>query len=177
MLLTFKLLITFTLIRNISNLFHQKSLGSRQNSRWIPFCQNAAKSRGIHLNAITHENRYTPRTGDPTITQFRISAHKLRIETGRFNNKLKYVPPEQRLCEYCSMNKIEDEYHYLVECPLYKDNRSKLFSYIIEENKYFPVYNGIQKFIWIMTCENILILNQFGEFLIRNNALRIQTTI
>ena len=104
-------------------------------------------------------------------------AHKLRIETGRFNNKLKYVPPEQRLCEYCSMNKIEDEYHYLVECPLYKDNRSKLFSYIIEENKYFPVYNGIQKFIWIMTCENILILNQFGEFLIRNNALRIQTTI
>ena len=75
------------------------------------------------------------------ITQFRISAHKLRIETGRFNNKLKYVPPEQRLCEYCSMNKIEDEYHYLVECPLYKDNRSKLFSYIIEENKYFPVYN------------------------------------
>ena len=67
MLLTFKLLITFTLIRNISNLFHQKSLGSRQNSRWIPFCQNAAKSRGIPLNAITHENRYTPRTGDPTI--------------------------------------------------------------------------------------------------------------
>ena len=32
------------------------------------------------------------------ITRLRISAHKLRTETERFNNKLQYIPPEMRTC-------------------------------------------------------------------------------
>ena len=36
------------------------------------------------------------------ITRLRISAHKLRIETERFNNKLKYIPTEMRTCLICN---------------------------------------------------------------------------
>lgn len=71
------------------------------------------------------------------VTKFRISCHKLQIEYGRYHN----IPREQRLCNLCDTNEIEDEYHfapltlhYLVttikktETPqtiYYKDNATK----------------------------------------------------
>ena len=109
------------------------------------------------------------------IAQFRTSSHKLKIETGRFNNKLIYVPPEQRICDHCTLNKTEDELHFLMECPLYHDNRLKLFSHIEGINKFFRDYDHLHKFIWILLCENISVLNQFGDFLI--DAFRVRTPI
>ncbi len=49
------------------------------------------------------------------IAKFRLSAHKLKIETGRYNK----TPVESRLCENCINNSIEDELHFLFNCPLY----------------------------------------------------------
>jgi len=38
------------------------------------------------------------------ITQFRISAHKLKIKTGRYNSNNGYVDPDCRLCMQCNKN-------------------------------------------------------------------------
>ena len=35
----------------------------------------------------------------------RLSCHSLHIETGRYKN----IPRENRLCQFCSLNEIEDE--------------------------------------------------------------------
>ena len=43
------------------------------------------------------------------LTKFRISSHKLKIETGRFTRPL--TPLEQRVCDHCLMT-IEDEFHF-----------------------------------------------------------------
>ena len=48
------------------------------------------------------------------LTHLRISAHTLAIERGRYIRPI--IPPEQRLCTYCPNDKIEDEYHFLIEC-------------------------------------------------------------
>ena len=46
------------------------------------------------------------------IARFRISSHNLKIETGRHN--IPKTPIEQRICDKCSSNDVEDEFH----CPM-----------------------------------------------------------
>ena len=59
------------------------------------------------------------------LRKLRISAHELKIETDRY----KKLPNErsQRICERCNLNVIEDEFHFIISCPLYNDNRDRLF--------------------------------------------------
>ena len=66
------------------------------------------------------------------ITKFRISAHQLRIETGPYKRKknqagkISILEREERVCLYGNLSKVEDESHFLLECPLYNHKRSKL---------------------------------------------------
>jgi hypothetical protein len=57
-----------------------------------------------------------------TIARFRLSDHKLKIETGRHCRPR--LPPEQRTCFHCK-DCIEDEAHFLVNCPLYQHLRNR----------------------------------------------------
>ena len=59
------------------------------------------------------------------LTKFRISSHKPKIETGRLTRPL--TPLEQRVCDHCLMT-IEDEFHFLMQCPRYSHIRSNFFS-------------------------------------------------
>jgi hypothetical protein len=56
------------------------------------------------------------------LTRFRLSAHRLYIETGRWH-KPNPIPRNERKCLFC--NCLEDEFHFLLECELYKDIRKK----------------------------------------------------
>ena len=63
-------------------------------------------------------------------TKLRVSAHSLMIEKGHhFHPK---IPPEQRLCKLCSLNEVEDEFHFMLKCTFYKDLRTKMMSDIAE---------------------------------------------
>ena len=62
------------------------------------------------------------------------SSHNLLIETGRHKN----IPRDQRICPMCKLqfgqnSDIEDEYHFLLICPTYRDLRKKFIKnyYII----------------------------------------------
>jgi len=54
------------------------------------------------------------------LTRLRVSAHRLEVETGRWY-KPRANPYPNRKCIAC--NKLEDEFHFMLECPLYKDIR------------------------------------------------------
>lgn len=54
------------------------------------------------------------------LTKFRTSAHKLNIETGRYCRPP--IPLENRTCNFCKNNLVEDEYHVFF-CDLYSDLR------------------------------------------------------
>ena len=58
------------------------------------------------------------------LTRFRCSSHNLEIETGRYNK----IVRASRMCKYCNMNLVEDEFHFLLACPYYTDLRRKYFS-------------------------------------------------
>ena len=59
------------------------------------------------------------------LCKFRISAHNLRIETGRYektkDNSGNYskLEKENRICKFCNLRMVEDESHFLLKCPLY----------------------------------------------------------
>ena len=59
-------------------------------------------------------------------TKFRISSHKLMIEKGRYHG----IPREERLCLRCDLKEIEDEIHFIFQCPHFAQSRghfSKLY--------------------------------------------------
>ena len=58
------------------------------------------------------------------LAKLRCSAHRLEIEIGRHTN----IDPEQRVCRFCvrmGEYMVEDEYHFLMLCPLYISLREK----------------------------------------------------
>jgi hypothetical protein len=56
-----------------------------------------------------------------SLTKLRISAHNLRIQTGRYGRER--IDRDQRICQLCNLNEIEDEYHFMFICPLYSELR------------------------------------------------------
>ena len=72
----------------------------------------------------------TNRRSRSLLGQFRMGILPLYVETGRFNN----TPLERRVCTCCSLNEIEDEYHFLMICPKYDNLRHNLFSKITDIN-------------------------------------------
>ena len=49
------------------------------------------------------------------ITRLRISAHSLRIYTGRFG--VNRLPGHERLCLNCNLQGVADVYHFVCMCP------------------------------------------------------------
>ena len=56
------------------------------------------------------------------LSKLRMSSHRLEIEVGRWARPSR-TPLDQRKC--CTCNKLEDEFHFLLECRLYNEIRKK----------------------------------------------------
>ena len=54
------------------------------------------------------------------ISKFRLSAHTLAIEKGRYKN----IERANRVCLSCNGGDIEDEYHFFSMCPHYSSQRN-----------------------------------------------------
>jgi len=48
-----------------------------------------------------------------------MQAHLLNIETGIY----KAGSREQRICTVCNISEIEDELHFILQCPVYSELR------------------------------------------------------
>ena len=64
------------------------------------------------------------------LTKLRIGVLSLRVESGRYefrgDDKKKGLPIQFRICQCCDLMKVEDEIHFMLECPLYKSERNVL---------------------------------------------------
>ena len=64
------------------------------------------------------------------LTQFRLSNHKLPIETGRWSN----INKENRLCVLCTSQTLGDEYHYIFECETFIEERRSFIKKYYRKN-------------------------------------------
>ena len=66
--------------------------------------------------------------------KMRVSSHRLEIEVGRWARRNR-TPINERKCRYC--NKLEDEFHFLLECTPYVDLRKQFIKNVfLQQTKY-----------------------------------------
>ena len=103
-------------------------------------------------------------------SKFRLSSHELEIEQGRYGDKS--IPADQRYCKLCKTSKVEDEFHFVIECPVYKKERLNLLEYIEEHFKTVAELQAFDKFIWLMSQEDPLCILKVAKFLQKANDMR-----
>ena len=93
------------------------------------------------------------------IARLRTSAHKLYIEVGRHTK----IPVNNRICTHCNMGKIEDELHFIFECPKYVTLRLELLRLCHKDTCHFNNMTRAQQIFYIFNSSTDL-LKAFGCF-------------
>ena len=99
------------------------------------------------------------------ITKIRLSSHNLHVESGRTNN----TPRSERKCFFCN-NDIEDEFHFVLMCPVYVDLRKKYIK------KYYWERPSVFKLTQLLSVNNVSELCSLGKYIrdafqLRSNLL------
>ena len=97
------------------------------------------------------------------LARLRCSAHKLMVEEGRYRGIERYM----RKCSLCSMNVVEDEYHFLLICPAYTDLRK---SYL---PRYYCRWPTLNKFIKLLNEDQNSMIKKLARFVYDANEKRI----
>ena len=111
--------------------------------------------------------------------QLRFGILPLRIETGRFKNikdphtgHFRKLRPEERLCEICNCNEIEDEIHFVCHCAKYAERRNELYDIVQQKTPDFVSLNDTQKFKHLLMNECLLTSLYISDiWTIRSNIL------
>ena len=150
------------LYKRLSDVFYQSAFESinKQDSKLRTYSL-IKESVEIENYLITTRN-INARVG---LTQFRLSNHKLMIETGRHQK----VPKTERFCPFC-YGMIEDEIHFLINCKQYDALRGPLFKECREARKNFSYYSNKETFIFIMTYN--LLSDKLAKFI--SDAIEIR---
>lgn len=86
------------------------------------------------------------------MSKLRVSAHPLRIETGRYCKPP--LPPDQRICQYCTLGAVENEEHFLLECTLYETKRRDLWQAVCSIFPEAAHLTSTQKFNLLLSLNN-----------------------
>ena len=107
----------------------------------------------------------TPRRYMCVVARLRSSNHPLLIEKGRHL----CIERNERLCKYClsqGLNSIETEFHFVMQCNMFKELREKYIS------KRYWEYPNMDSFIRLLQSDNVTVLNELGHFIY--NALNMR---
>ena len=106
-------------LEHVNNLFnnkHQQEWNEKLHTvsklrTYVTFKSNYETETYLKLNICKAERSH--------LAQFRCAVVPLKIETGRFLG----LNVEDRLCQVCDQNAVENEIHFLLHCTLYDDLR------------------------------------------------------
>ena len=91
----------------------------------------------------------------PPMIMLRTANFKLPTETGRWSN----VPIHERKCNLCVKNDLGDEFHYLLTCPFFKNDRKELLK------PYYFTRPNIIKYKELLTSRNKMVLIKLSKFM------------
>jgi hypothetical protein len=98
---------------------------------------------------LLNQHRFQRRS----LAMFRIGVLPLEVETGRYARPA--TPLDQRICQLCNSHAVEDEKHFLLQCPLYEDQRQALLQRASTLNEHFENLNYVDKMIYLMNEPSI----------------------
>ena len=91
------------------------------------------------------------------LARLRLSSHNLRVESGRYTSQR--IDYEQRYCNFCHAKDIEDEYHFVLICPVYSKIRTKFIK------PYYRVKPSVNKCIDLLKTDKIITLLNLAKYL------------
>ena len=97
------------------------------------------------------------------LSRLRCSAHKLMIEEGRYRG----VERNERVCPLCTMNVVEDEYHFRLVCPMYRELRKKYLP------SFYCRWPSKNKFIKLLNDNQVSVLKKLAKFVYIANEKRL----
>lgn len=90
-----------------------------------------------------------------TMLKFRTANHKLPVEVGRWNN----TELIDRKCNLCQLNDIGDEFHYLLVCRFFNNERKLYVS------QYYYRSPNIIKFKELLQTQSEMKLKRLSKFM------------
>ena len=90
------------------------------------------------------------------LVKIRTKNHKLPVEI--YSWKIAFKPREERTCTICDMGEVGDEYHFVMNCPVFQEDR----------DKFLPMINNDKSpsaFIKLLKSDDIKILRGLAKFL------------
>jgi len=109
------------IIKDVNLFYEAKSnretlveINSKQKLRTFRLFKDNVSTEGYVKHSVHRKKR-------SLMAQFRLGVLPLKIETGRYQN----IPEEERTCDSCS-NTIENEIHFMFDCPQYSATRDIL---------------------------------------------------
>jgi hypothetical protein len=98
-----------------------------------------------------------------SLARLRTSSHHLHIESGRWHKPIA-TPRANRKCQFC--DDIEDEYHFVLICPIYKELRKAFIPH------YYYNKANMFKFVELLTTDNINTIRKYCMFIHKSFLLR-----
>lgn len=149
-------------IERVYDQFYQSWFESLRTSSKLSTYSKIKSKFGVekYLHCVSN-NKYRIE-----LAKFRCSAHRLAVEEGRYRN----IEREQRLCVYCNMSVVEDEYHFLLICPLYRELRVKYLP------RYYYTWPNLNKFKSLLNTNKSILLKNMANFLYMAKQKREEVT-
>ena len=136
-----------------------KSLNDLYVQDWIAKLGLSSKGRNYSLfkESIGLETYLTtlPRNAYIPMVKFRTANFKLPIEIGRWEN----VSLDERKCYLCDKNDIGDDFHYLLICPFFLNERKDLIK------PFYYTRPNIIKYKDLLTCKNKNVLINLSKMM------------
>ena len=83
----------------------------RNATKFVHYGQHLNPRLSVH--AVYTTSTYIPDYTRVSFSRLRLMSHSLRVETGRWSR----TPREERLCDRCDTQQVQDEEHVLISCP------------------------------------------------------------
>ena len=137
---------------------------------WHARLENSTRAR-FYINIAdfkfqTYLDNLTIMKFQQNLTRLRVSSHRLEVECGRWARPER-TPLDDRKCKLC--HKLEDEYHFILECPLYTDLRKQFIS------KFYWGRPNMPKFIELCKSENQNVQKRFSMFI--EKAFKVRSEV
>ena len=98
------------------------------------------------------------------LSRLRLASHQLRVVTGSYgNNRIEYA---NRTCNICNSSDIEDDYHFVIVCHVYKDLRKKYIK------QYYMNRPSVFKYTQLMQSSNKTLIINLAKYVYYAFSLR-----
>ena len=94
------------------------------------------------------------------ICRFRCRNTKIPVVTQGYTNRNNpTIAYEDRICDLCDKNELGDEYHYILECPVFQTPRNRYISDFYKRNP------SMEKFTLLLQSNSIAVLSKLAKLI------------